>query len=153
MTKYLPAAVLVAGALALSGCNRAPAPPEDPHMVAETDDVHSVVENGAPASDANASPTRESLPRITKAVREMVKERHPDSKVDGVWVLIIRENYVIAGADTTIDGRRRTINLLVRLYIRENGSDYWKAEGFGGDMARLLAPARAPIGQSDETTP
>jgi hypothetical protein len=105
-----------------------PAPPLPPPPV--------VSPNTILADDADAA--------VRKAATEWIKAKFPSSKVEGVFTLPLgRGNLYIAGADTSAGESRRTIDLLVRLYTRRNGSQYWRAESLSGDeAANLMAHVR-----------
>jgi hypothetical protein len=92
----------------------------------------------APQVAAVPAPSDDETTKIRQAVRDFMKETRPGSQVEGVWLLMFRNNYCIAGADTTLGSQRRTIDLLVRLYARDNGSVYWRAESLDGSAAALL---------------
>lgn len=85
---------------------------------------------------------QDALPKIRKAVRDHIRERYPNSRVEGVFTLSLgRGNTLyLAGADTIAgqDRKRHTIDVLVRLYARRNGSGYWRAESLGRDEAAAL---------------
>ena len=74
---------------------------------------------------------------VRKAALAYIKTAYPNSKVDGVFTLsFARGNLYVAGADTTLEGgARRTVDLLVRLYTRRNGAQYWRAESISGEEA------------------
>jgi hypothetical protein len=95
---------------------------------------------------ALTAPPENELPRIREAVRELVKETYPNSAVEGVWTLMFIDNYCIAGADTKMGAQRWTVDMLVRLYVRENGSRYWRAEALEGGCAAFLSRSAAPKG-------
>jgi hypothetical protein len=119
MTKMLPL-LLLTGVLALTctGCRK---------------------ESGAPSlPPQEALSPKDELPRIRKAVRDFMREVAPESRVEGVWTLFAG-SYALAGADVTTGRQRRTIDLLVRLYAREDGSEYWRAESLDGSFAALLS--------------
>lgn len=110
--------------------------------VAETDDVSVFEENDN---------------KVRQAARDLIREKYPNSKVEGVFTLAFRvDNLYIAGADTTFsDGSRRTVDLLVRQYTKRTGGTYWRAESLGPDRAaeyvkRLSQdPDAAPIPTED----
>ena len=103
--------------------------------------------DNAPATiaDANTPPSDEpdEMPasddpdaQVRKAATDLIKQTHPNSKVEGVFTLsFARGNLYIAGADTTTGEARRTIDMLVRLYTRRNGTTYWRAEQLSADEA------------------
>ena len=80
------------------------------------------------------------LPKIRQAARDFILEKNPGAKIEGIFTILLgRDNSLaIAGADTTVDGQRRTIDLLVRLYTRKGGGTYWRAEGLGPERAAAL---------------
>jgi hypothetical protein len=80
------------------------------------------------------------LPKVRQAVRDFIQEKKPGAKVEGVFTLSYGRDsgFFIGGADTTIDGQRRTIDLLVRLYTRKSGGTYWRAESLGPDRAAAM---------------
>jgi hypothetical protein len=96
----------------------------------------------ADSSSALERVAKEGSPLVRKAVRDFVAERYPDAEIEGVWIVALRSNYCFAAADTTVGSRRRTVEVLVRQFSREDGTDYWRAEGPYADSAaaRLLAP-------------
>ncbi|MBC8103516.1 MAG: hypothetical protein H7Z41_13135 [Cytophagales bacterium] len=103
--------------------------------------------------------SEEVLAKVRQAAREFIAESKPGAKVDGVFTLSIsRESGLfIAGADATVDGNRRTIDLLVRKYARRNGGIYWRAESLGPDRAAALVDragvSATEAGISDEADP
>jgi hypothetical protein len=94
-----------------------------------------------PASpSAEVSADDSSVPKIRQAARDYIQEKKPGAKVEGVFTLVLGrdKSLAIAGADTTIEGKRRTIDLLVRLYTRKSGGTYWRAEPMGQQRAAAL---------------
>ena len=139
MTKTLPVALALCSLCvgALAGCRRG----ADEPATATSATATTVPQNDEPseASGASAAPDEgaatEATPQVRKAVREYIAERFPSSEVDGVWSVALRSNYCFAAADTTSGSRRRVVEVLVRLYVREDGSQYWRAEGLYPDSA------------------
>lgn len=97
----------------------------------------------------------DALPKVRKAVQDFVRERYPNSRVEGVFTLSLGRDHTLymAGADTVFHAKqdseqrqqqqRRTIDVLVRLYTRRNGSGYWRAESLGRDEAAALLLRRS----------
>jgi hypothetical protein len=94
----------------------------------------------APAPTEGAAATPETdLAKVRQAARDFVKEMYPGSRAEGVFTLpYIRGNLYLAGVDLSLGSQRRTADLLVRLYVRENGSQYWRAESLDRGLATLL---------------
>ena len=137
MPKTLPAvlALCALSVAAMGGCRRGgdePAP-EAPATVAQDPAQE-------PAASAHESSSAETMPLVRKAVRDYVTERFPGAQVEGLWVVSLRNNYCFAAADVSSGSRRRVVEVLARLFVRENGSEYWRADGIYGDSAaaRLL---------------
>jgi hypothetical protein len=87
--------------------------------------------------------TADTEDKVRQAARDYIKESVPNSKMDGVFLLpFVVDNLYIAGVDTTTSGgsgtSRSTYDLLVRLYVRKNGSSYWRAERIGHEEAVSL---------------
>lgn len=91
-----------------------------------------------PPRPALTNPAENEVPKIRQAVRDFMKEAAPGATVEGVWVLQLHPTYCFAGADARMGGRRRTVDLLVRRYGKENGSEYWLAESLDGSLAETL---------------
>ena len=86
----------------------------------------------------------DDLKKVRQAARDLVQAEFPGSKTDGVFTLTLaRGNELfVAGVDTKLsDGKRVTVDLLVRKYVRKNGGAYWKAERIGraGEAQELIA--------------
>jgi hypothetical protein len=83
-----------------------------------------------------------------------VRKVYPNSRVGGVFALsFARGSLYIAGVDTVPDSGqpRRTVDLLVRLYTRRNGAQYWRAESISRETAsNFLKKADADNGEQDE---
>lgn len=98
-----------------------------------------------PSQTIEVSAEDNPLPKIRQAARDFIQEKKPGAKIEGVFTLSFGRDsgLYIAGVDTTLDGQRRTIDLLVRLYTRKNGGTYWRAESIGqGRAAALMDKAR-----------
>lgn len=82
----------------------------------------------------------EELNKIRQAAKDYVKNRIPDAKADGVFLLpLYPESLFIAGVDTQLsDGKRKTIDLLVRRYVRKGTSSYWRAESLDGGQNTVI---------------
>ncbi len=135
-TLLTSAAALALCALATSGCGRHSEEPTPQSITsaqapaqAEAPDV---------VSQAPQAPPKDETARIRRAIRDFIAEKYPNSEVEGVWTLAMRGNYCFAGADTVINSRHQNVDVLVRQYVREDGSEYWRGEGFGPDSARML---------------
>ncbi|MES2462547.1 MAG: hypothetical protein V4671_18340 [Armatimonadota bacterium] len=98
------------------------------------------VAQSTPSVTSTSAADESPVPKIRQAARDYIQEKKPGAKVEGVFTLVLgRDNSLaIAGADTTIDGQRRTIDVLVRLYARKNGGTYWRAESLGQERAAAL---------------
>ena len=146
-------AALIATGYAASEHNRAiylPLLPSIETMPARTSCPLVAVPNNAAVSEETP------LPKIRQAARDFIGEIKPGAKVEGIFTILLgRDNSLaIAGADTTVDGQRRTIDLLVRLYTRKGGGTYWRAEGLESDRAAsLMDKARADAANSGSDLP
>ena len=77
--------------------------------------------------------------KVRQVARDFVKQKFPGSKFDGVSALPLwPEHLYIAGVDTTKDGDRQTVDLLVRSYTRRNGSTYWLPTLLSGEEAAKI---------------
>jgi hypothetical protein len=86
------------------------------------------------------------LPKVRQAARDFIQETKPGAKIDGIFTLSFGRDsgLFIAGADTTVDGQRRTIDMLVRLYTRKSGGTYYRAESIGPDRAAAMINKAGP---------
>lgn len=135
------------------GCSRqaeAPTPQSASEVAATT---ASAPQEAPEASlDSPQAPPKDDNARIRRAIRESMAEKYPNSEVEGIWILQARGNYCFAGADTVINSRHRNIDVLVRQYVRDDGSEYWRAEVWGPDTSRMLQSQlqQAPPSSSDD---
>jgi hypothetical protein len=99
-----------------------------------------IMSSSPSAQYAEVSADDSSLAKVRQAARDYIQENKPGAKVEGVFTLSYGRDtgLFIAGADTTIDGKRRTIDLLVRLYTRKSGGTYWRAESLGPDRSAAM---------------
>ncbi len=145
--KILNAAAALALCALATGCGRhteQPAP--ESTSPAASSSVAQDPPAGAPESVTDAvpqAPPRDDMPRIRRAIREFIAEKYPNSEVEGVWTLGSSGNYCFAGADTVVNSRHRNIGVLVRQYVREDGSQYWRGEGLGSEAARMIRSQEA----------
>jgi hypothetical protein len=110
------------------------APPPPPAVVAPSvvteQDIEVVV-------DVSAD---DELNKVRQAARDLVKAANPSLKQDGVFTLAIRPgNLYIAGVDTSEGNKKRTVDVLVRRYVRKSGGVYWRAESLGPEQAAEYA--------------
>ncbi len=134
------APVLLA-ALAVGGCHRAARAPQLESLPPP------VAQPAITQPDDGALADKDPLRKARQAVRDFVKETSPGSRVEGVWALPFTRNYCLAGADTTTGSQRRTVDLIVRLYVRENGSQYWRAESLDRGLVSLWSRSSAGEGE------
>lgn len=94
----------------------------------------------SPLFDSAEVVKRDDLPKVRQAARDLVRAVHPSAKTDGVFVLSFGRGgtLYLAGVDTQINGRRRVIDVLVRLFVRKTGGSYWRAEPLSPDEAAKL---------------
>ncbi len=121
------------------------------HSMAECSTQVSLQEVEESVTAAEETP----LPKIRQAARDFILEKKPGAKIDGVFTLSFGRDsgLYIAGADTTIDGQRRTVDLLVRLYTRKGGGTYYRAEGLSPERAAaMMQQARDASDISEEET-
>ena len=145
------AVALTVCALAV-GCGRQaepPVPESTSQTAASTTVAAAPLEAESELTDSPQNPPKDNTARIRRAIREYIAEKHPGSEVEGVWTVGERGNYCFAGADTVINGRRRNIDVLVRQYVRDDGSLYWRADGWGPEAARMLKAEDAPLGEGN----
>jgi hypothetical protein len=94
------------------------------------DEADATAEGVSGGSDEAALSEDENKVRDT--ARDFVKKAYPHSKTDGVFLLgFCAGDLYLAGVDTTIGNssdQRKTVDLLVRRYVRKNGNSYWRAE-------------------------
>jgi hypothetical protein len=87
------------------------------------------------ATYSEASPEDE-LNKVRQAARDLVKSALPNLKQDGVFTLTLRHgDLYIAGVDTADGNKKRTIDVLVRRYVRKNGAPYYRAESLTPEQA------------------
>lgn len=132
-----------------AGAHHTPTPPPvaiaaSPTEVSSADYIPVVAPPLAVQNDIMPAVAKENeeLPKVRQAVRDLIKEKHPNSRVEGVSTLPLgRSGLYLAGADTLLSGdreSRRIVDTLVRLYVRRNGSTYWRAESLGPEQASSL---------------
>src|SRR5438093_551273 len=93
-SKLLATTTIVCGALLPAGCHRG----GDIDQSSAPQEMGTVPANPAgPATEA--APDAGNAKQIRQAVRDFIKEKIPDGKVEGVWMLPARENYCFAAAD------------------------------------------------------
>jgi predicted Zn-dependent protease len=80
---------------------------------------------------------------VRKAVVEYVKSNLSNQKIEGVSLLSYTGNLYIASVDLSEKEKRQTISLIVRMYVKENGETYWKADKLSEDDKRLLISRKA----------
>src|SRR5688572_32596045 len=116
-----------------SGCRsaRAPAAPAAPAAPPP-------VPVAAP-STGEPAPDERDPKEVRQAVKDLVRDAYPGSRLEGVFTLPFYSNLYLAGADISMGPQRRTVDLLVRKYVRDNGTEYWRAELYGPGSAALLA--------------
>jgi predicted Zn-dependent protease len=78
-----------------------------------------------------------------EAVAEYVKSNLPKHKIKGVSLLSYTGNLYIANVDLSEGEKHQTVSLIVRMYIKENGETYWKADKLSEDDKRLLISRKA----------
>lgn len=85
------------------------------------------------AADATSD---DDLNKVRQAARDLVKSALPNLKQDGVFTLTLRHgDLYIAGVDTADGNKKRTIDVLVRRYVRKNGAPYYRAESLTPEQA------------------
>lgn len=116
----------------------APVPVEETVTVTEP-----TAEEVAVADAPEVSDKDEELNKIRQSARDFVKATYPDAKFDGVFLLTLRaSNLYLAGVDTQFgDGKRKTVDLLVRRYVKKLGGYYWRAESLDGGQAASIRAA------------
>lgn len=83
----------------------------------------------------------DDLNKVRQAARDLMRDKYPGRRVEGVFTLpLARSNgFYLAGADAMVDKEQRsTYYMLVSLYVRKNGSSYWRAESLGEEAAAAL---------------
>jgi len=116
-------------------------------------DAQQVASDEACSQDDAQATDDDALPRVRQAARDFIQDNKPGVKSEGVFTFTLRPgNLYIAGVDTTEGSQHRTIDLLVRLYVKKNGGQYWRAESLGPDRAAALmdkvSAATAPADDS-----
>lgn len=81
--------------------------------------------------------------KAREAVVEYVKNNLPKQKIEGVSLLSYAGNLYVASVDLSENEKHRTISLIVRMYVKENGETYWKADKLSEDDKRLLISRKA----------
>jgi hypothetical protein len=97
-----------------------------------------------PATETVTIPTEvnadDDLNKVRQAARDLVKSAFPNVKQDGVFTLTLRHgDLYIAGVDTAEGNKKRTVDVLVRRYVRKNGAAYYRAESLTPEQAARYA--------------
>lgn len=140
----VPASAAVAAAAVLAGCGRGARPNASVADSAAGAPAQSVAAAAGAAASSEAL-SDEVVVKVRQAARDYVKEVYPHARVEGIYTSgYWYGNLYLAGVDMVNGADRRTLDLLVRRYVRENGSEYWRAEGYGDSaaMRSLMPPAQ-----------
>jgi hypothetical protein len=78
-----------------------------------------------------------------EAVTEYVKTNLPKLKIEGISLLSYTGNLYIASVDLSDKEKHQTVSLIVRMYVKESGDTYWKADKLSEDDKRLLISRKA----------
>lgn len=81
----------------------------------------------------------EDRPAVRQAAKEFVKRLYPESKIEGIAALAYTGTLYLVSADLSFEDRRETINIAVRLFFKDNGEQYWRAEKLDSNFADLLS--------------
>jgi len=103
----------------------------------------------ADSDEADAAASAEEEAKVRDTARDFVKKAYPHSKSDGVFLLgFCAGDLYLAGVDTTVGEQRKTVDLLVRRYVRKNGGSYWRAESLTPEQSeKYHAVALGPCEQ------
>jgi hypothetical protein len=74
-----------------------------------------------------------------QAIKSYIKELFPRSNITGIALLSYGRTLYEAGVDLSSSGQRRTLNLVVRLYVADSGESYWRVEPMSPDVAQSLS--------------
>lgn len=74
-----------------------------------------------------------------KAAIDYVLATRPNSTIHGVTTTSLSPYMCLIGVDSSIGGRREVVNSIVRRFIADDGSSYWRAEALSNELAGMLA--------------
>lgn len=105
--------------------------------IATAADEHKLKETLARIEETQTEAQDDDATKVRKATFEWVKAKYPDAKIEGVFMLAFAKgNLYLAGADTQFgEGKRRTVDVLVRRYTKKSGGQYFRAEGLEPEQA------------------
>lgn len=73
------------------------------------------------------------------AAAAYVRKHFPTWDVKGVSALAYTGNCYITGVDVSASTERKTVTLVVRLFVTDRGDTYWKAEPLTPELSHALA--------------
>lgn len=82
--------------------------------------------------------TPEHRAQVRQAVSEYVKAQMPGGSVRGVSSYACTGNIYFVGVDISSGRQQRTVNLLVRLFMPDDGKSYWKVEPLDSEIGRVF---------------
>jgi hypothetical protein len=152
---------LIVALTLLVGCDSPPEPSPPPR--AEIEKPRSRLEQAVEAeqhaswgwneSEDGEGDTTERRIGIRQKVHEYVKAKYPNKTIKGISLLLGqgrgRRSVYIIGVDLSSDKGGKTLDLLARIYVTDDGEGYWKIEELTEKRAKLLL-GEPPPPQSDE---
>lgn len=133
------AALLMFGALVYNGTSASRsvtvvAAPAQAVSMSETPVMASTAEESEPVYADN---NEDESSKVRRAVTDLMRDRFPNSKVEGVFLLNLTRdsNIYLARADMNLPAGRSAVPSLVCQYVRKNGSSYWRAESLTDEEA------------------
>ncbi len=80
-----------------------------------------------------------TLADVRMAAKVFVQERLPWWNVRGMVATGITASMYLVGVDIDANGQRQTLNLIVRLFVADDGGSYWRAEIITPELGQILA--------------
>lgn len=91
-------------------------------------------EMGAASDD-----TLERRLQVRQKVVEYLHSTLPNQKVNGISLTPFQGNIYVVGVDFLSDKGRKTLDLIARLYVPDNGDSYWKIEYLSSKRSDMLS--------------
>lgn len=80
-----------------------------------------------------------TLADVRLAAKVFVQEHLPWWNVKGLAATGITASMYLVGIDIDANGQRQTLNLIVRLFVDDDGNSYWRAETLTAELGQILA--------------
>lgn len=130
-------AALLICLITLTGCGSEPPAPKPPPKTP--------LEIGLETEmNGDAGDTGEGHLQIRQAAANLIKANQPEAEVEGIAIRKQRYdyNFYVAWVAVSDRGKRQTEVLAVRLFVKDSGETYWKAEPYEAYLK--TAPNRIP---------